>query len=51
MQTGAPLFERIAKVAPTLIASECSTCRMQIAQATGLATVHPVTLLDEAYGS
>ncbi len=49
MQTGAPLFARIADAAPALIASECSTCRMQIAQATGLKTVHPVTLLDEAY--
>jgi Fe-S oxidoreductase len=49
MRTGAPLFERITDVAPTLVASECSTCRMQISQATGLETVHPVTLLDEAY--
>jgi glycerol-3-phosphate dehydrogenase subunit C len=49
MRTGAPLFERIAELAPALVASECSTCRMQIAQATGLRTVHPITLLDEAY--
>ena len=50
MRTGAPLFERIAEVTPALIASECSTCRMQIVQATGIQAVHPVTLLDEAYG-
>jgi FAD/FMN-containing dehydrogenase/Fe-S oxidoreductase len=50
MLTGRPLFERVAEVAPDLIASECSTCRMQLAHATGLEVVHPVTLLAEAYG-
>ena len=50
LQTGRPLFERIAEVSPDLIASECSTCRMQLAQATGLGTVHPATLLAESYG-
>jgi glycerol-3-phosphate dehydrogenase subunit C len=49
MQTGAPLFERIAAVAPDLVVTECSTCRMQIAEATGLETVHPVSLLLSAY--
>ena len=47
--TGKPLFERVAHVAPDLLASECSTCRMQLAHATGLETVHPVTLLAESY--
>ena len=50
MQTGKPLFDRIAELAPDLLASECSTCRMQLAHATGLQVVHPVTLLAEAYG-
>jgi len=50
MLTGRPLFDRIADVAPDLVASECSTCRMQIAQGTGLETVHPIRLLAEAYG-
>jgi Fe-S oxidoreductase len=50
MRAGAPLFDRIAESAPDLLASECSTCRMQLAQATGLETVHPVKLLAEAYG-
>jgi glycerol-3-phosphate dehydrogenase subunit C len=50
MKAGAPLFARIGSLAPDLIASECSTCRMQLAHATGLATVHPVELLAEAYG-
>jgi FAD/FMN-containing dehydrogenase/Fe-S oxidoreductase len=47
---GEPLFRRIAEVAPDLLASECSTCRMQLAHATGLPVVHPVELLAEAYG-
>jgi glycerol-3-phosphate dehydrogenase subunit C len=50
MLTGRPLFDRITEVAPDLVASECSTCRMQIAQGTGLQTVHPVRLLAGAYG-
>ena len=50
MQVGKPLFDRVAGVAPDLLVSECSTCRMQLAHATGLQIVHPVTLLAEAYG-
>jgi glycerol-3-phosphate dehydrogenase subunit C len=49
LAAGAPLFERITDLAPALIASECSTCRMQLTHATGLRAVHPITLLDEAY--
>jgi FAD/FMN-containing dehydrogenase/Fe-S oxidoreductase len=49
MLTGKPLFDRIVEVTPDLVASECSTCRMQIAQGTGLRTVHPIRLLVEAY--
>ncbi len=41
LAVGAPLFERIGEVAPDLLASECSTCRMQLAHATGLPVVHP----------
>ncbi|MCL5735467.1 MAG: anaerobic glycerol-3-phosphate dehydrogenase subunit C, partial [Actinobacteria bacterium] len=50
MLSGRPLFQRIAEVAPDLVASECSTCRMQIVQATGLRAVHPIILLADAYG-
>ena len=50
MRTGKPLFDRVAEVAPDVVASDCSTCRMQLAHATGLTTVHPITLLAEAYG-
>jgi len=50
METGRPLFERVSEVAPDLIASECSTCRMQLEQATGRPTTHPAQLLAGALG-
>lgn len=50
MQVGKPLFDRVAEVSPDVIASECATCRMQIAQATGIRTVHPIMLLADSYG-
>jgi len=50
MRIGRPLFERVAEVAPDILTSDCSTCRMQLAHATGLTTLHPVMLLAEAYG-
>ena len=50
MRTGAPLFERIAAVETDLVASECSTCRIQISEAASVRTVHPVILLAAAYG-
>jgi len=50
LEVGSPLFDRIREVAPDLIATECSTCRLQISEATGLRTVHPVTLLAQSYG-
>jgi glycerol-3-phosphate dehydrogenase subunit C len=50
MAVGAPLFNRVAQVAPDLVVSECSTCRMQLQQATGRHALHPITLLATAYG-
>ncbi len=50
MAVGKPLFERIAEVKPDVLVSDCSTCRMQLAHATGLPTLHPITLLAESYG-
>jgi len=50
MAAGRPLFDRVAAVAPDVIVSECSTCRLQLAHATGLEAIHPITLLADAYG-
>ncbi len=49
LAVGRPLFQRIEEVAPDLLVSDCSTCRMQLAHVTGLPTLHPVRLLAEAY--
>jgi glycerol-3-phosphate dehydrogenase subunit C len=50
LSVGEPLFQRVVQVAPDIIVSECSTCRMQLAHATGLPVIHPIRLLAEAYG-
>lgn len=47
---GRPLFDRLAQTAPHLVVTECSTCRLQITQATGLPALHPIMLLADAYG-
>ena len=49
MTIGEPVFERFRDYAPDAIVSDCSGCRMQIAQATGFPAVHPLTLLRRAY--
>jgi Fe-S oxidoreductase len=49
LAVGQPLFDRIEDLAPDLLVSDCSTCRMQLAHATGLPVMHPVTLLLAAY--
>ena len=50
LAAGRPLFERVEELAPDLLVSECSTCRMQLSHATGLPTIHPVKLLAASYG-
>jgi glycerol-3-phosphate dehydrogenase subunit C len=50
MQIGAPLFAEVASADPDLILTECSTCRMQLAEATGRRVLHPAELLAQAYG-
>ena len=49
MTIGEPVFERFRDYAPDAIVSDCSGCRMQIAQATGFPAVHPLTLLRKSY--
>ena len=50
LRIGRRLFETLKESGAELVASECSTCRLQIEEATGLKTVHPLLLLREAYG-
>lgn len=50
LETGQPLFDRVKEVRPDVIATECSTCCMQLMQATGLDVIHPVRLLNTSCG-
>lgn len=49
MAIGEPVFQRIRDYAPDAIVSDCSGCRMQLSQNTGVLAVHPMTLLRRAY--
>jgi anaerobic glycerol-3-phosphate dehydrogenase C subunit len=50
LKIGKRLFEAVKNSGAELVASECSTCRLQIEEATGIKTVHPIMLLRGAYG-
>lgn len=49
MQMGISLQEQVRKSGLDLVATSCGACKMQIHQATGLKTVHPLSLLFTAY--
>ena len=50
MLAGRPVFDRVEALKPDLVLSDCSSCRMQIEQATGTRTMHPAELLAHLYG-
>jgi glycerol-3-phosphate dehydrogenase subunit C len=50
LQVGDNLFGQVTGAAPDLVVCDTDTCRWQIAQATGVETVHPVDVLHRAYG-
>ncbi|MEN6411406.1 MAG: anaerobic glycerol-3-phosphate dehydrogenase subunit C [Veillonellales bacterium] len=49
MDIGERLFARIKGSGTATAVSDCGTCRLQIAHGAGVAAVHPVTLLRQAY--
>lgn len=49
MIVGEPVFQRVKAFAPDAVVSDCSGCRMQISQATGIKALHPLTLLRRSY--
>jgi Fe-S oxidoreductase len=49
MKIGSRLFEEIERVFPDVVLSGCGTCQIQIRQGTGLAVIHPVTLLNQSF--
>lgn len=46
---GTRLFREILQVKPDYVVSACGTCRMQIEAATKIQTIHPISILAEAY--
>ena len=50
MAVGENLFEKIRASGADGVLSDCGTCRLQISQATGYKTFHPITILRQAYG-
>lgn len=49
MTIGRPLFDEIRRSAPDVVVTECPACKMQIEQATGVAVLHPVQIIQRAY--
>ena len=49
MTIGDVLFQKIKEYRPDAVISECNGCCMQISQATGVATIHPISLLRRSY--
>ncbi|NTV63735.1 MAG: anaerobic glycerol-3-phosphate dehydrogenase subunit C, partial [Oscillochloris sp.] len=50
MDVGAKLFNFITSAGSDLALCDSETCRWQISHATGVATVHPIEILAQAYG-
>jgi len=50
MAIGQGLFEKIIGLSPDYVATECSMCKTQIEQGTGLEVIHPAELIYMAYG-
>ena len=49
MTVGEAVFQKIREYAPDAIVSDCSGCRLQLSQGTGVTAVHPMTLLRRSY--
>ena len=49
MAIGHPLFEKIKEISPAVVTTECSMCKTQIEQGTGLRVIHPVEIFRQAY--
>ena len=49
LKAGEPLFREILSSGAEIVISSCGTCRLQIEQATGLKTIHPIEVLFKSY--
>jgi glycerol-3-phosphate dehydrogenase subunit C len=48
---GRPLMDKIVKIAPDRLLSDCLSCRIQFNQALDCQVLHPVEILCESYGN
>jgi anaerobic glycerol-3-phosphate dehydrogenase C subunit len=51
LKIGKPLFQELTSSGAEMVISSCGTCRLQIEEATGLKTIHPVEVLFRSYMS
>jgi Fe-S oxidoreductase len=51
MKVGRRLFEDVEHAQPALAVTDCPLAAMQIEQGTGVRPVHPVQVLQRAYGA
>jgi Fe-S oxidoreductase len=47
-EIGNVLFDSLKRSGASVVVTECPTCKIQIAQGTGLPVIHPIELLDRA---
>ncbi len=50
MQIGKGLADKIEQSDADVVLTECSTCKMQIEQLTGMKVIHPIKVLAQAFG-
>ncbi len=48
-KVGQPVFQAIRDHKATIVLSECSACRLQLAAATGVRTLHPIVMVAALY--
>jgi Fe-S oxidoreductase len=51
MEIGSKLFEEIRLAQVNRVVTSCGACKLQIEAGTGAKAIHPVVLLQEAYGA
>jgi len=49
MEIGRDLAERLLKLRPDAVVTDCEGCRLQIRHLTGMRVVHPIQVLRDAY--
>jgi glycerol-3-phosphate dehydrogenase subunit C len=51
MEIGSKLFEEIRLAEVDKVVTSCGACKLQIEAGTGVQAIHPILLLQEAYGA